>query len=414
MHYGRFVITLLIFQFVTMETKSYAKVMDKSAITVLKVAPFPYLPDSVGDQYKSLFQFITDQFEMAYPNIRLELRPLNTSDGFYVMPTLAQWLASDGSGYDVVEIDTVLLGDLVNVGLIAPQFSLPDNHSDWHPATVTSVQFNQALYAYPHLMCATFLFTRDEQAAKATTIDQLTYVLGSTPTTNYRLVGNLDSSWVLPGRLIHSYQDSSDPRSNVAAFALHRHESSSFELVHKLARLCDRINGENHCLDGTFDIDPDMPALLFARKQADAMFAYSEQLFIILKNGASDDYDNIKMTPLPAGLLHNQPLFSTDAYVFRKNMSEDVLNAARSFVDFMATPRMQAAVVGSGDSPFPNTIPRYLLPISQNAYNEPLLANNRFYQDFFRNLTGFSLPTVGFFNTRKEIQAALLKYIKSL
>jgi hypothetical protein len=37
---------------------------------------------------------------------------------------------SDGSGYDIVEIDTVILGDLVNVGLIAPQFSLPDNHTD--------------------------------------------------------------------------------------------------------------------------------------------------------------------------------------------------------------------------------------------------------------------------------------------
>jgi thiamine pyridinylase len=409
---NKLVTTLLIFQTIVVETKPYSQVLNKTAVTILKVAPFPYLPDSVGDQYRSLFQFITDQFETAYPNIRLELRPLNTNDGFYVIPTLAQWLTSDGSGYDVVEIDTVLLGDLVHVGLIAPQFPILNNHSDWHPAAVTSVEFNQALYAYPHLMCATFLFTRNEQAANATTINQLTHALGSKPTTNYRLVGNLDSSWVLPSRLIHSHQHSSDPLFNVAAFALHTYENSSFESVRKLARLCDRIDGMNHCLDGTFDINPDLPALLFARKQADAMFAYSEQLSFILKNGAPDDYDTIKMIPLPAGLLHNQPLFSTDAYVFRRNMSHDVLNAARLFVDFMATPRMQAAVVGSGDSPFANAIPRYLLPVSQSAYHEPLLAHNRFYQHFFRNLTGFSLPTVGFFNTRKELQAALLKYIK--
>ena len=58
-----------------METKPYSKVLDKSPTTILKVAPFPYLPDSVGDQYKNLFQFIKDEFETAYPNIRLELRP---------------------------------------------------------------------------------------------------------------------------------------------------------------------------------------------------------------------------------------------------------------------------------------------------------------------------------------------------
>ena len=328
------------------------------------------------------------------------------------MSTLAQWLAKDCSGYDVVEIDTVLLGDIVNAGLVVPQFSFPDNHFDWHPATVTSVQLNQVLYAYPHIMCATFLFTHHEQAAKATTIYQLTHVLGSKPTTNYRLVGNLDSSWVLPGRLIHSYQANSDPHSNVAAFGLHAYENISFESVRELARLCDRTNGENHCLDGPFDIDPNLPALLFTHKQAHAMFAYFEQLFFILKHGASDHYDNIKMSPFPACLLHNQPLFSIDAYVFRRNMSQDVLNAARSFVDFMARPRMQAAIVGSGDSPFPTVIPRYLLPISSNTYNVPLLANNRFYQHFFRNLSGFSLPTLGFFHSRKKLQAALLKYIK--
>ncbi|CAF4680227.1 unnamed protein product, partial [Rotaria sp. Silwood2] len=77
-------------------------------------------------------------------------------------------------------------------------------------------------------------------------------------------------------------------------------------------------------------------------------------------------------------------------------MSADVLNAARLFANFMGTPRMQAAVVGSGDSV--GAIPRYLLPMSKSAYDEPLLANNRFYQKYFRNLTGAPYPTIGFSN----------------
>ncbi|CAF2961309.1 unnamed protein product [Rotaria sp. Silwood2] len=385
---------------------------EKATLIDLRVAPFPYVPDSVGDQYKSLFQFIIDEFQSIHPNIRLHLRPFNISDGFYAMSTLTQWLGSNGPEYDVVEVDTVMLGDLVNAGLIAPQRPTLKQVFDWHSAAATSIEFNQAAYAYPHLMCATFLFTRDDKTAQVSTIDQLIDVLGSKATVNYRLVGNLDSSWVLPSRLIHCFQDSNDPQSNNAAFALHGYEHSSFECVRKLARLCDRIRGENHCLDGTFDQNSDMPALLFANKQADSMFAYSEQLSTILKNGAHDDYNKIKLIPFPAGTLHNQPLFAVDAYVFRRNMSDDVLNAAQAFVEFMATPRMQAAVVATGDDTNGSSVPRYLLPISKKAYDESLLIHNRFYQDFFRNLTGYPLPNTGFFNTRKEIQRTLLNYIQ--
>ncbi len=63
-------------------------------------------------------------------------------------------------------------------------------------------------------------------------------------------------------------------------------------------------------------------------------------------------------------------------------MSQDALNATRLFVEFMTTPRMQAAVVGSGDSPSPNAMPLYLLPILKNAYNESLLTNNRLCQHY--------------------------------
>jgi hypothetical protein len=59
-------------------------------------------------------------------------------------------------------------------------------------------------------------------------------------------------------------------------------------------------------------------------------------------------------------------------------MSDNVLKAACLFVAFMATPRMQAVVVGSEDSL--NVRPRYLLSMSKNAYNEPILVNDRFYQ----------------------------------
>ena len=180
--------------------------------------------------------------------------------------------------------------------------------------------------------------------------------------------------------------------------------------MRKLAQLCDRTGGENNCLNGVFRNNYDMPSLLFASKQTAAMFGYSEQLFPTLKNGDPADYLNIKLTPVPIATTSNKPIYFTDAFVFRRNMSDSVLKAARSFVEFMGTSRIQAAVVGSEDSP--DTKPRYLLPTSKNAYNEPILANDRFYQPYFRNLdVGYPFPTIGFANIRKEMQDAIMKYI---
>ncbi|CAF1079178.1 unnamed protein product [Adineta steineri] len=406
---------LLMSPIIALDAKTYSKLSsdihnDGTDITTLKVAMYPHLPDSAGDNHAKLLQFINEEFKKIQPTINLQLRPLDQNDDFYSLATLTPWLSTDGTGYDVVEIDTLVLGDLVNAGLIVPQFPISHNHSDWHSAATSAVQFNQAVYAYPHIMCAYFLFTRDEQAAKVTTIDELINILSPNASATYRLVGNMNSSWILPSLWINSYQSSNNSEYNIPAFALHSYQKNSFETMRKFAQLCDRAGGENNCLNGVFRDNSNMTALLFAHKQTAAMFGFSENLFTVLKNGDLDDYSNVKMIPLPLGTNDNQPGFFTNAFVFRRNMSVDVLKAARLFSDFMGTPRMQAAVVGSADSP--NARPRYLLPMSKNAYNEPLLANDRFYQQYFRNLDiGYPYPTVGFLNTRKELNTAILKEV---
>ncbi len=98
--------------------------------------------------------------------------------------------------------------------------------------------------------------------------------------------------------------------------------------MRKLVRLCDRDGGENNCLNGVFRDNPNMTALLFAHKETAAMFGYSEQLFHVLKNGDPDDYSEIKMISLPLGTTGNEPTFFIDAFVFRRNMSDDVLKVS--------------------------------------------------------------------------------------
>lgn len=412
-------IILLVSQINTLDTDSCSAMSsctqnvdsDKMGNMVLKVALFPYLPDTVGDKFKSLLDYITKEFKKVRPDVTLNLHPMDPNVDFYNLNTLSTLLAADGTGWDVVEVDTVLLGDLVNAGLIIPQYLTANDKYDWQPATITAVQFNGASYAYPHLMCGFFIFTFEDQVAAATTLDKLIIALGNTPTDSYRLVGNMKSSWGLPALWISSFQDDNPSERDMRAFALHDYEHLNFDSIKQLAGLCRKTGDVNDCLNGKFK-DNDEAAKLFATKKTKAMFGYSERLFPILTHGQPEDKDKIKVIPLPAGYNNNQPDFFTDAFVFRRQMLPNTLDAAKSFVKFMATPHMQAAVVASGDSSSNTTIPRYLLPMSKSAYDEGRLHDDPFYQKYFRNLNGFPYPTVGFYNTRTALTDAITKYIQ--
>ena len=389
--------------------------------TILSVAPFPYLPDPWNDNNNHLLQFIQNEFHAAYPDIYLILRPMNYLDDFYDLTVLEDFLTPNETGYDVVEIDTVILGDLVAAGLVTPQnYPILSNQlpSDWHPAALTAVQINQAIYAFPHLMCAFFLFTHGNPVDKREfeSLDELerylnnSYHVFNIPNLTYgpyRLVGNLNSSWDISAIWIDSQRDLSQPKK---ANALHGYEHLSFEPMRKLAKLCEVPAGTNECLNGRFRENYDEPAKLFGTYAARAMFGYSERLFYVLKQGSSNNFFDVKLQPLPLGVGAKQPMFFTDAYVFRRNLSSEKLAAAQAFVKFMATPRMQAAVVGN--EKFSSQMShRYLLPMSQSTYNEPPLTMNRFYQDYFRNLNGHSFPNTGLLTARRHLVPAIRKYI---
>src|SRR6266478_1757474 len=123
-------------------------------VATLRVALFPYLPDSGRDQFASFTRFVEGAFRTKYPTINLVLRPMDPNDDFYDWDTLKAWLTSPAEkpGYDLIEVDTVLLGDLVTAGLVAPWERVPGT-ADWHPVSARAVRINDAVYGIPHLLC---------------------------------------------------------------------------------------------------------------------------------------------------------------------------------------------------------------------------------------------------------------------
>ena len=84
----------------------------------LKVALFPWIPDAANDGFASLRKRIEAEFEKRNPDIDLVLRLKKGDESYYNPAKIAGWLAS--GTYDLVEIDTIILGDLISSETIEP------------------------------------------------------------------------------------------------------------------------------------------------------------------------------------------------------------------------------------------------------------------------------------------------------
>jgi ABC-type glycerol-3-phosphate transport system substrate-binding protein len=130
------------------------------AQTTLRVALFPYLPDVGRDTLAAMAQRIEAEFEAANPGIDLQLRRMNPEDGaFYEPDSLRAWLtAPAGQGYDLVEVDAIMLGDLAGAGYLTPWAAV--DSSDWNNAALPALMYEGVLYGIPHWLCGDFILTR--------------------------------------------------------------------------------------------------------------------------------------------------------------------------------------------------------------------------------------------------------------
>lgn len=370
----------------------------ETARTQLRVALFPYIPDAAGDNFKVLATRLEDTFEKRNSGVDLILRPMNKSEDFYDVEMLKGWLSSSSpDGYDVVEVDTVVLGDLASAGVVMP-WAAPDNMKDWHPAASKAVRLNDAIYGIPHLLCGHFIITRAAIVANAKNVDQLSAALKSLPAGKSLLVGDLVGSWNLPSLYLDAWKDSHIGSSS--AYALHTSANSEVLKDFKTFSSLCAFDGKNACLDGTYD-DNTVDEGQFARGEAHALVGYSESLYEIAVLQPSDTSIRITSAQMGRG---KYPLLFTDAFVLRRGATSDVQSAAKAFATFMTSSEIQAMLATSGDVSGTAT-PRYILPATMSAFDVPAMRKNRLYQSLRRAISQAApFPNTGFLNTRKALR----------
>ncbi|MBD2667018.1 conserved uncharacterized protein [Richelia sinica FACHB-800] len=374
--------------------------------TTLKVALFPYIPDSAQDKYQALLTRIESEFEAKNSNVDLVLKPLDPEEeGFYDLDTLKQWLSNstNENGYHLVEIDTLLLGDLVKAN-VAKAWNKPENIKDWYPAGLNAVTINGNIYGIPHLLCGHFIFSRNDKVVKTKSLEKiLTFLKSITPDTP-NLAGDLTGSWNLPALYLDAWADTYGTKQINSALSP-KLDPLVMKYFKEFSQNC-QVGDANPCLDKYGDTDAGAEA--FINNQVDAFFGYSERLNYIFKNGINPE---VKLASLPLSEGSN-PLLFVDALVLRQDCDYTCQNAANKFAAYLDDPKTQEWILSSKDAG-EKGIPRYLIPATYSAFKTNTLSKDTYYQTLeavVKNAVNY--PSSGFPEIRKKLKELILQELK--
>ena len=335
----------------------------------LKVALFPYIPDSLGDGQEALRTRIVTEFESQHPDIELELRPLDPQEDFYSIDQLSALLSEQG--YDVIETDAVFLGKLAQLKLIDGWDSLP-NVNDWHPAALAAAHVDGQAYGVPHWMCSYFLFSRDEREEGLSSLDELVDYYHGLASPVPLLAGNLNSSWDLSMMYLTGFSNEHHgaPMDTALDQPL---VSDVVDNLRRFGELCDQSGG-NPCSDGTYK-NNSLAAQRFGRREVYSLFGFFETLHDVRVQNPSDE--SIAVTAIPFGEEKRPGLF-VDVLVRNAACQDRCAAAAGMFADYLTSLDTYAWIELSQDNSTA-AIPRYIVPARDQAYTAPGVATDPFF-----------------------------------
>lgn len=330
----------------------------------LKVSLFPWVP---GDT--SYVKWIEEEFERSNPTIDLVVRDLAKSHDWkpneYVGDLSYEWektsqALTDTNSPDfqhVVEVDTMILGELVKRKAVLP-FTIPD--PGFLRFTRQAVRVDDTTYGVPHWTCGYFFMSTLPQIKTASSLDQLLRTLSAAGRAeSVDVAGDMDGSWDSVMLYLDAYVDA-HPSASASEATTHSKLDKDVEAnLTKVGRACTH-EGKNHCGGNA--------AEAFAAGRVDALFGYSERLHDAARKGT--DPDNVTIVPATLGQTNRLLLF-TDALVLSPQCSSaECKDAAAKFAAFYTDARVYETVLLSRDGD-QDAKPRYLLPATQAAFERP-------------------------------------------
>ena len=368
----------------------------------LRVALFPYLPGADA-QNEALRVRLESEFEALHRDVDLDLRRFDPNEDFYD-PLFVGNLLRGADAYDIVEVDTVLLGALLDMEAISA-WTGNLTRNDWNPIAAEAGRVDGRIYGVPHWMCGHFIMTQSQVVAHARTLDELILELEGVNSHTRNLAGDLLGSWNTAALYLDAWADT---RSEAPQVALGMPLDTN--VVTCLVRLAGQGNfeGRNPCIDGTYKKAPALAAEEFGTGHADALLGYLERLYYAT---AYLDPAKILIASAPLG-DGSDPLWFVDSLVYRNDQDDEdpqaiaaKRSAARQFVDYLSAPST-FGWIHAGEDIGPGSRRRYLIPATNSAMTATGIVNDPVMQQLRPMLTrGTSFPRNQLPGTRRAISA---------
>jgi len=394
---------------------------------------YQYIPDLNNDGFAGLSAYVQAKFKAAtgcdaiidygynvdtytYTSAQAALQPCPP-------PTPSNPNPVD-CGYDMMEIDTLVLGRLVNTPhLLQPMpASVQATISDFFPQARSMVKLNGIQWAQPSYSCDNIFLTYERGLEDVTSQTELVEWIQDKIGNNRSRIGwttDMNNVWDMGTIYVDAHLDSFPKQplccADETAYSPVITPSVGNALAQLVATCADQSDStHNDCLSGILYSNQNYWFEQLITGKSVLLQGFSTYISNIIQLGGSLDGMTITTATLGTG---SQPYLFTDAFVLSKSNCPDdgCVDAAALFMNWQ---RLEGQIgINLGKDLNPPT-PRYLLSSNENFYTDPRTSPYLDVYDIFWNEEGTgdlnvarALDTQHYTNHYCDQYAALQAYI---
>jgi thiamine pyridinylase len=339
----------------------------------LNVSLYVSIPTDPIAGYAPLVRWLTLAYQAQHPDVLLNV-VFNPAVDPYDFSSLQRQVFG-ANGFDVAEIDTVMLTYLVQNHLISE--AKITGEEPW-PVAKQAATVDGRLYGVPSWLCSDFLFSGNASLASVHTFADLQQYMRTMPTGRRKFVGYLNGTWTIPSLYLQAFAQTYPEKATNDALKMPADEAVIDKMIQFGADCA--INGDNPCTDNRYHKAADGSVeRAFAGGEAQNDLGFSERSFFLVSDLATPQ--SLSVTPMPWGDSPDaRPYVYSDAFVTNSQTCSSAACQAdsQSFSAFMTSVGVKKNIAFSKDLPY-GSAARHLLPATKAFYDPTVLKGDPIY-----------------------------------
>ena len=392
----------------------------------LKVGIFPRIPDLDRDSLKGLREFVKCEFEAEHPDISLTIS--TDWDPYDTDKVSKTYLSPSETSFDILEIDTVLLGEVAEQDIL--QYLQPEKYNlreDYFDIGIDAVTYNGYCYGIPTLHCANFLIELISDEAEGherilrsletqrdhdfKNIKEIVEKYNKLFSGVSPLVGYFRGKWALPCFYLDAFIDKHGAESvQKGVYSLIDDEPDVLDAMKWLMKLDEGADGINKGISEKY-ASPDERNSDIAISDHILLYGYSEWLSQIMSDKMCKKR-NIHATCIispPLGAENNLLTFTNALIVSKSSYSSDDRRAEAidRFIQFYTSLSFRNKYAAGADLKDPHP-PRYLIVARKDFYTDGFGAQQKNYQKLYEAMYhSVAAPNYGLASRHEEMNRVL-------